>query len=157
MRFKLILAVSADGFLAKGPDDDMSWTGKVDKAIFRLLTTVTVPLPLLVGRKTAKAMPVQLPGRKLIVLSRNPKKGLDLRDAARAWPEAWLIGGAEVALQALELRLVQDAYLCYNREYLKEGIAAAPVLERLAHVKSSKVQLGDRDSYVQIFRGLNGP
>ena len=28
---KLLMAMSKDGYLAKGPEDDMKWTGSVDK------------------------------------------------------------------------------------------------------------------------------
>lgn len=37
---KLIMAVSADGFVSNGPDDHMDWTGPDDKKAFRLLTSV---------------------------------------------------------------------------------------------------------------------
>lgn len=36
-----LYAVSFNGYMADGPDDDMKWTGKLDKKIFKLLTTIS--------------------------------------------------------------------------------------------------------------------
>lgn len=35
---KAIFVESLNGYLAKGPNDDMSWTPKLDKKIFKLLS-----------------------------------------------------------------------------------------------------------------------
>lgn len=51
----LLLAVSKDGFLCKGPDDDMKWTGPLDKFAFKLLT-MSSDQPLLAGSTTYNMM-----------------------------------------------------------------------------------------------------
>lgn len=139
---KLILAVSADGFLATGPDDDMRWTGKTDKRVFRLLTSVGAVCGA--GRTTWEQMP-KLPGRRLVPLSRTAEKsairlspassGMPADDSiqieecmtlgrfAHLHPEGWLIGGPTVAMEALGIGLVDQAFLCRSTSYIHGGMA----------------------------------
>jgi dihydrofolate reductase len=113
---RLILAVSADGFLATGPDDDMSWTGPDDKAAFRLLTSVGGVYGA--GSTTFDQMPA-LPGRRGYRITRNPgsaraplESSMTLGRFAHAFPDAWLLGGPTVALEALRTGMVDQVYLC---------------------------------------------
>lgn len=117
---KLLLASSADGYLARGLEDDMKWTGKTDKAIFRLLTLSNDNDVLLAGSRTFDQMPV-LPGRRIERLSRGPN-GISLAEADARWPSAWLIGGPEVSVAALRLGLVTRAFICVSPTELHDGI-----------------------------------
>jgi dihydrofolate reductase len=123
---KLVMAVSADGFVARGPDDNMMWTGKTDKFAFRLLT-LSDGQPLFAGRRTAEAMP-KLPGRELYSLSRS---GLTLLEAYKQHPAGWLIGGPEVAVAALSMGLVGRAFICHVPEVLGHGISGQHILNLL--------------------------
>lgn len=117
MGLKLVMAVSADGFVARGPTDDMTWTGSTDKRVFRLLTSVGGILGA--GRRTFEQLP-KLEGRTVVPLSRN---GMTLTEFVSRYPDAWLIGGQEVALEALRLHLLDQAFLCRSREaFLRFGI-----------------------------------
>jgi dihydrofolate reductase len=107
---KLIMVVSADGFVSRGPDDDMRWTGKDDKRVFRMLTQVGTGF-LGAGRKTAALMP-PLKGRTVVTLS-HQLGHTTLGRFAHAYPGAWLIGGQTIALDALEHALVDEAYICH--------------------------------------------
>lgn len=108
---KLIMAVSKDGFVARGPDDDMSWTGPVDKAVFKLLTSTSDVLA--VSAKTLQYMPNTLPGRgKLYALSTDPRRGIALEDFAGMFPDAWLLGGQELGLYAMKNGFANKAYIC---------------------------------------------
>jgi len=108
---KLIIAVSGNGFVATGEDDDMSWTGPIDKAVFKLLTSTSDILA--VSAKTLQYMPKTLPGRgKLYGLSTNPARGVPLEDFAAMFPDAWLLGGQELALYAMKNGFVNKAYIC---------------------------------------------
>lgn len=108
---KLIMAISGNGYVAMGPEDDMSWTGPVDKAVFKLLTSTSEVLA--VSAKTLEFMPNELPGRgRLYALSTNPRRGVALEDFAAVHPNAWLLGGQELALYALKNGFVDKAYLC---------------------------------------------
>jgi dihydrofolate reductase len=108
---KLIMAVSADGYVARGPDDDMSWTGREDKAVFQLMTLST-DAPLLAGRRTADFLP-RLRARTLQPLSLDPAKGMTLEQAFARWPDAWLIGGQTVAERAIAKGFIDRTYLCF--------------------------------------------
>jgi dihydrofolate reductase len=135
---KILMAVSSDGFLASGPDDNMRWTGVMDKAIFRLLT-LSSGLPLLAGRKTAIMLP-SLPGRVVIALSRSY---LTLEKAEAAYPGSWLIGGPTVALEALQLGLVTTVVLCRTQATLYRGVPVDGIAARFTGSPSHTVKIGD--------------
>ena len=119
----LLLARSADGYLARGPVDSMNWTPAEDKRLFRLLTGVS-DQPLLVGGTTGRQLP-PLPGREVVVVSRQ---GLTLEAAAARYPGAWLIGGPTVALAAVEAGLVSRAVICVATHVrLGEGLPYGPL------------------------------
>lgn len=144
-KFKLLLAVSADGYVARGPDDDMRWTGVLDKRIFRLLT-LSSPI-LLAGAATAKLLP-PLPDRTVMPLSRG---GIHLGMAAVDYPDAWLIGGPTVALAALKQRLVGVAVICRTEAVLGGGIPFAPIRWWLGGPRQSvPFELGSSQVIVDI-------
>lgn len=123
--FNLLMAVSHDGFVARGPADDMHWTGVEDKAFFKAIT-LSSRLPLLVGRKTHDFMP-SLADRRLVPISTNPDHGISLERAAELYHGAWLIGGSEVALAALQAGLVGLVYESRVKTKLKTGIPWRPI------------------------------
>lgn len=150
MSLKLIMAVSADGYLADGPNDGMSWTGKLDKLVFRLLTSIGGPLGA--GKRTFFDLP-ELKGREVICLTSRrdhelfihkpnfkmsmgpddlatmPKDAavvahrvMTLQEFARCHPGAWLIGGPETAAAAIDMNLVAEAIMCHGTAMLGGGI-----------------------------------
>ena len=117
---RLIMAVSADGFVARGPDDNMFWLGPYDKAVFKLLTTSGVEPTLIRSRRTEMAMPKVLLGRRLITVSRS---GLTLKQAGAQYPSAWLVGGQELATVAFgERGMLSDVYICKSDRRCFDGI-----------------------------------
>jgi dihydrofolate reductase len=137
---KLLLAVSQDGFLCRGPDDDMRWTGPADKAVFRLLTMASSS-PLFAGKRTAAQMP-KLPGRRLLALSTT---GLTLHMAAMMHPDAWLIGGPTVAMSALRDGLIKRAFLCHCSRVLGGGWPVEQLAQLMPPDPSQRIRLGDVD------------
>ena len=114
---KLIMAVSADGFVAASETDDMSWTGPIDKAVFKLLTSTSDVLA--VSAKSLQSMPKSLPGRgRIYGLSTDPLVGVTLEALAPVAPDAWLLGGQELALYALKNGFVSKAYICVSPAYI---------------------------------------
>ena len=134
---KIVMAVSKDGFVSFGPDDDMSWTGPDDKRAFRLLTAVGGVLGA--GRRTFEMLP-RLKGRRVVCLSTRPvmvenaaaregqqfpfsdgpmpadaayERALTLGQFAHQHSTGWLIGGQTVALEALAIGLVDQVFLCH--------------------------------------------
>ena len=116
---KLVMAVSDDGFVARGPTDDMSWTPPADKEVFRLLTGVGGVVG--VGHNTARHMPGKLSGRRLHVLSTSPLFGVGLGAFAHDNPGAWLAGGQTIAKEALTMGFLDEVHLCRNQVELGEG------------------------------------
>jgi dihydrofolate reductase len=107
----LIAAVARNGAL--GRDNALLWHDPRDLARFRRLT---MGAPVLMGRRTWESLPARfrpLPGRRNIVLSRQP--GLRLPGAEvhaslaaalgalAGTPRVWVIGGAQLYAQALPL------------------------------------------------------
>ncbi len=109
------MAVSRDGYMSRRCDDDMSWLGPTDKAIFRILTGVGGVVA--VSRRTAENMPNLLEGRNLHVLSAVERAGHKkswgtLRRFAAEHPGGWLVGGPTLALIALQEDCVDEIHLC---------------------------------------------
>lgn len=147
MGLKLIMAVSADGFVARGPYDDMSWTGSTDKRVFRLLTAVEGILGA--GRRTFEQLPL-LEGRTVVPLSRS---GLTLDEFSTRYSNAWLIGGQEIALEALHCGKLDQVFLCRSRDvFLMHGIkdCITPVLMR-SKPWIQKPMVGFAETFVDIW------
>ena len=136
-KLKLVMATTADGVTALGPDDPMDWTGSDDKRAFRLLTSVGGVLGA--GRRTFERLPV-LKGRVVrclstrkgyvnnaearIALEAGPVLGemkvsdaayvqtITLGSFAHQHPDGWLIGGQTVALEALAIGLIGEVFMC---------------------------------------------
>jgi dihydrofolate reductase len=67
---RLIMAVSADGYVSRKGDDAMKWTGRDDKTAFKLMTSAGDGV-LGAGTTTFRAMPPTLPGRRLVQITRH--------------------------------------------------------------------------------------
>lgn len=116
---KLIMACSEDGYLCRGPDDDMEWTGREDKRLFRLMTTAGGVMGA--GSRTFDLMPTKWLGRRLIRLSTHDGgqdcsggHRMSLGMFAHHHPGAWLLGGPTVACEALDIRLVDEVHLFHS-------------------------------------------
>ncbi|KFH18455.1 hypothetical protein ELZ19_06970 [Brucella abortus] len=116
---RLVMATSRDGWMARRADDDMSWLGATDKAVFRILTGVDGTVA--VGSRTAEHMPRTLGGRRVLVLSASGRRAFQswgtLEDFHRVHPDGWLIGGPSLALLALERGYVDEVHLCRSDRF----------------------------------------
>jgi dihydrofolate reductase len=105
-RLTLIVARARNGVIGK--DNAMPWKIPGEQAYFK---RVTMGHPIIMGRKTWESIGRPLPGRRSIVITRNPGfvaagaevvTGLDAALAACAGAaEAFVIGGAELYCLAL--------------------------------------------------------
>jgi dihydrofolate reductase len=150
--FKVLMAVSGDGFVARGPEDRMEWTGQTDKGIFRLLTLTGGSHKVLAGRRTADLLP-KLADREVVAISRTYHKGITLQEAAWAHRDAWLIGGLDVVLAALDANLVEQVVLCQTTARLGGGISVEPLLNKLDRDCHHRIKLGE--VYVNLYSGVN--
>ena len=113
-RLSIIAAVARNG--AIGKDNGLLVHLPEDLPRFKRLT---MGAPIIMGRKTWDSIGRPLPGRRSIVISRNPgwhAVGAERADSlvaaldlARAAPQAFVIGGAQI--YALALTLVDELLL----------------------------------------------
>jgi dihydrofolate reductase len=105
MSLALIVAVAENGVIGK--DNALPWHISEDLRYFK---QTTMGRPLIMGRKTFESIGKPLPGRRNIVVSRNPEwraagvataKSLDDAVAQCGDGEAFVIGGASLFAEAL--------------------------------------------------------
>lgn len=103
----LIAAVADNGIIGQG--GTMPWHISAD---FRRLKALTMGKPLVMGRKTFDSLPGILPGRRHIVITRDPKWQADGAERAGSLAEALtmanaphivIFGGAQIYAEALPL------------------------------------------------------
>lgn len=153
-RLRLLMAQSADGYACRGPDDDMRWTGPVDKAVFRLLTLTEAGergAQLVMGPATFRSLPPFADSRRTVVVSRAPSAWMplarelpnaiasSLEIVADMFPGAWLIGGPRLADAALRAGIISQAVICTVPETLDKlvrRLGADPDAERSAWVRA---------------------
>jgi dihydrofolate reductase len=101
----LVVAVTANGVIGAG--GTMPWHLPAD---FRRVKTLTMGKPLVMGRKTFESLPGILPGRRHIVITRDPEwsaegaevaHSLDQALALANAPHIVIFGGAQIYAQAL--------------------------------------------------------
>ncbi len=111
MRLHLVFARAANGVI--GNQGTLPWHLPEDLAHFKRLT---LGCPVIMGRKTWDSLPPRfrpLPGRLNVVISRQSDCQAEgavvahslqaAMDLCAAYPQAWVIGGAQIYAQALPL------------------------------------------------------
>jgi dihydrofolate reductase len=109
MRLSIVVAVAKNRVI--GNDNQMPWHLPADFAWFRKITTGH---PIIMGRKTFESIGRPLPGRRNIVVSRNPdfcadgvevvtslEKAINICLSQPDCAEAFVIGGAMLYAEAL--------------------------------------------------------
>jgi dihydrofolate reductase len=72
MKLILVMAMTVDGMIAKHPDHFPDWTGKGDKRLFMEISKRAGVV--IMGSKTFDTLKKPLPGRKIVVLTRNRQR-----------------------------------------------------------------------------------
>ena len=108
MKLSLIVARARNGVIGRG--NALPWKLPEDLAFFK---RTTMGHPIIMGRKTWDAIGRPLPGRRNIVVTRDPAwkaagaeraSSIDAAiSACRAAPQAFVIGGAQLYAAALPL------------------------------------------------------
>ena len=99
---RMLIALDLDRLIGRA-DGSLPWRLPGDLKRFKELTWGG---KLIVGRKTAEAMP-PLKNRTIHVASRH---GDALEDLCARHPDAWIAGGGQVYRAALELGVVTEVY-----------------------------------------------
>lgn len=84
----IVIARARDGTIAK--DGDVPWKISADLKRFKRLTTGK---PMIMGRKTFDSLPGLLPGRRHIVLTRQPEWQAEGAEVAHSRDEALALAG----------------------------------------------------------------
>lgn len=143
MKVSLVAAVARGGVI--GRDNAIPWRIQEDMKRFRALT---MGHPVVMGRRTWDSLPDRfrpLPGRRNVVLTRNPDwsaKGAEragsLERALRlleGGPRAYVIGGAEIYAAALPLA---DELALTELDLDVEGDTFFPEWDHVAFVETSR-------------------
>lgn len=103
MHVSLMVAVTVDGKIARTPDHYPDWTGRADKRFYVEVTRKAGVM--IMGSTTFDTIGRVLPGRKTVVMTRNPDRRSDHDDLVftQAPPERII---AELALQGYEAAVV---------------------------------------------------
>ncbi|MCJ2118124.1 dihydrofolate reductase [Methylobacterium sp. J-001] len=150
----LVVAVARNGVI--GRDNGLAWHLSSDLKRFKALT---MGKPMLMGRRTWASIGRPLPGRRTLVLSRDPgfrAEGAeivhdwDAAVAAAAAPELMVVGGAEI--YALALPHADRLHLT-EVEAEPEGDVRFPAFDRAAFREAFREAhpAGPRDEHAFAF------
>jgi dihydrofolate reductase len=117
----LIAAVAKNRVI--GRDNDLAWRLRSDLRRFRALT---MGKPVVMGRRTWDSIGRPLPGRRVIVMTRDPAWAADGVETAAGWPAVLaLTAGAEEVMVAGGAQIYALTLPQADRLYLTE-VDAAP-------------------------------
>lgn len=143
MKVSLVAAVARDGVI--GRDNAIPWHIPEDARRFRALT---MGHPVVMGRRTWDSLPERfrpLPGRRNVVVSRNPdwhadgaERATSFDDALRLLqgePQVFVVGGASLYAEALA---VADELLVTEIDAKVEGDVFFPPWDRATFREESR-------------------
>ncbi|MCA9411627.1 MAG: dihydrofolate reductase, partial [Candidatus Omnitrophica bacterium] len=116
MTISIIVAVAKNGIIGK--ENDLPWRLSEDLKHFK---RTTLGKPVIMGRKTYESVGKPLPGRRNIVVSRNPSYEAEGCEVAHSIEEAidWTMDADEVMILGGG-RLYSDALPLTDRIYLTQ-------------------------------------
>lgn len=103
---KAIFVESYNGYLAKGPEDDMKWTPKLDKQLFRLLTCAFGGV-CVCSRHTYSLLPdiMKLDENRTFIVAE--RAGINsLYNLNKRFPNAVLVGGPAFLKAAYKAKVI---------------------------------------------------
>lgn len=137
----LIAAMAENGVI--GRDNKLPWHIPEELKLFK---KTTMGYPMIMGRKTFDSFPSPLPGRRHIVLSRNPDLNLKGGELVTSFDEAinsckgaakvFVIGGAQIFRESLS-RITSIILTKINREIVGDVTFPELSLEEFKEVKKT--------------------
>lgn len=136
MRVILVMAVTADGLIARNSMELIDWTGKADKRYFVHVTKEAGVM--IMGSKTFDTIGKVLPGRKSIVLTRDKKRISDNEDLIftsqtpvriltglrdQGVETAILIGGSVINTLFMKENLVDEIHITMVPKLFGKGLS----------------------------------
>jgi dihydrofolate reductase len=124
MRISIIVAVAENGVI--GRDGKLPWRLPADLARFKRLT---MGHTVIMGRRTWESIGRPLPGRRMVVVSRQPDYRTDVGDVE-------IVGSLDQALSRGELAGDNEAFVIGGAELFREALPRADRLYR-THVRAA--------------------
>jgi dihydrofolate reductase len=136
MRLVVMMAMTVDGKIGVSADHFPDWTGSADKLLFKEITMKAGAL--IMGYKTFKIIGKPLPGRKNIVMTRNPTRHShwdnlffsseppeEILDNLKkeGFMEVVLAGGAKVNTLFAKAGLINDIIVTYVPKIFGQGLS----------------------------------
>lgn len=131
MKTFLIVAMTADGKIAKHKDHLASWTSKEDKKFF-VERTKTAGV-LIMGQTTYETIGKAMPGRLTVVYSKKTYPGVEtttkdpaelLKDLeARGYNEVAICGGSTIYTMFMKAKLIDTLYITVEPLLFGEGLS----------------------------------
>jgi dihydrofolate reductase len=155
MKVSLVMAITADGKIAKNSYELVDWTSKEDKKFF--IQKTKEARVLIIGKKTFTTIGRPLPNRLNIVLTRNPQNEISQEGlleftnqepgkllkslANRGFKEIIVAGGAHTNSLFLEKNLIDEIFLTIEPKIfgLGLGIFSSPIEKNLSLLDVSKL------------------
>lgn len=140
----LMMAISADGKIAKDKNQLANWTSPEDKKIF--VAESKKHGVIMMGENTFNTFPAPLPGRLNVVFSENPKLNQD--------NVKYVSGEPQIVLEELENLGYKSALLgggCYlNSLFLKNKLISEIILTIEPIIFGSGLSLFDCDLIIKL-------
>lgn len=166
MRLSLIAAVSDNGIIGRG--EELPWRLSADLKRFKSLT---MGHHIVMGRKTFASIGRPLPGRTLVVISRQPhflaesvqtatslEAAIEIARAAGD-SEVFVIGGGEIYRQAIDI--VERMYLTRVHAAIEGDVYFPPVIfddwQLVAESQHDADEKNEYDTTFQIFNRIAFP
>ncbi|MFH1984916.1 MAG: dihydrofolate reductase family protein [Pseudomonadota bacterium] len=136
MKVVMLMAITADGKIAKHADHFPDWTGTVDKRLFARLSRKAGVV--IMGSRTYDTIGAPLPGRLNVVMTRNARRISDQGDLwytglppekivasleERGYQEAVLAGGATVNTLFAHAGLIGEVVLTVSSRFFGDGMS----------------------------------
>jgi dihydrofolate reductase len=136
MVVRLMVAITVDGKIARNADHFPDWTGKADKKLYVHITKKAGVM--IMGAKTFDIIGRVLPGRKTVVMTRNPERRSDREDlvftrdpaekiladlANQGYTEAVVVGGAQINRLFAASGLIDELILTISPYAFGTGIS----------------------------------
>ena len=136
MHVSLMVAITIDGKIARNSDHYPDWTGKADKQLYVEITKKAGVM--IMGSTTFDIIGRILPGRKTVVMTRNPKRRSDRDDliftssgpeqiinelASQGYKEAVVVGGAKINQLFAEKGLIDELILTISPYAFGAGLS----------------------------------
>jgi dihydrofolate reductase len=136
MHVTLMVAITADGMIGRDSAHYPDWTGKADKKLYVEVTRKAGVM--IMGSKTFDIIGRVLPGRKTVVMTRNPERRSDRDDlvftpdapekvladlAEQGYTEAVVAGGAQINHLFADKGLIDELILTISPHAFGTGLS----------------------------------